>query len=179
LPVIHVYGQLGSLNDADPDYKPFTGINFSSLLKKGYPSSVPYQMERGTDNANFFTEPDQKLFQMAMRIQTYTEVYDSQKAALIQEKIHNAERTFLFGFSFQPQNMDILFNGKAKGWVDATSYQLGDEIARVTKKKLRLSFESVEDQSFSLGRKMVTILDYLQNHRINIKPLRSVKYEGD
>jgi hypothetical protein len=95
-------------------------------------------------------------------------VYDSNKAAEIQEVIRQANATLVFGYSYQAQNNDILWKGKCAGNIDTTSFWLGQDTCDRMDGFLKSTYSSVDPMIFNPGRNDMTILRYLQNKKIPI-----------
>lgn len=135
LPILHVYGSIGSLANADPhNFHPYEPVKYSEkddrfntglTSKRIYNSPVPH-------NLDDFQKFDQYVFQLSERIETYGIDYDPVKQQEIQASVRQAERVYFFGFAFHSQNISILFDEYSAGMklgnhVDGTFYKIPKE----------------------------------------------------
>lgn len=172
LPITHIYGCLGSLDPEASNYREYKKIMYSHSLEPGQPGAQEYHIEHSSHNANVFKVADEKLFNLALGIDTYGKVYDSTKSEAIQAMIRNAEDVYIFGFSFQHQNMDILFQQTstpiAKGKVNGTCYDMPKEKLDDVRFKLwRYFAQKNEDYLFEPWRTK-TIGDFFKDFSIRM-----------
>jgi hypothetical protein len=177
LPITHVYGSIGDLNSSSQNYNPYKQIYY----KTGTDIPPEYKITDVTVYDTFSgpdaqrSKYDEHLLKLAIQIETYGNEYRKEKAEKIQELIRNAKSTYAFGFSFQDQNMKILFkepeDGQAPvpshGTFDGTCFKMPSE--RLMELRLLTSRYFGEEPRFlNDDRKKINIADFFADYSIKL-----------
>jgi len=176
LPITHVYGTLGSLDDKSPSYRGYAPLEYLYVHDR-YNSSntIPYKKTPDSHNASLFEELDKWIFDLAMEIATYGTSYEIEKASKIQGLVINAKDVYFLGFSFQKQNMNILFDessvstAKQKfGCVGGTCFDMPIEKMHDIRNKLQNNFPVVSKDFLTENWRLKRVDDYFKNYSIKI-----------
>lgn len=185
LPITHIYGSLGSLDPEAINYREYSKLDYRNLYMPSTNSKMEYSIDHQSHNAVPFKEMDQKIFQLALGIETYGKVFDSVKAQAIQHMIKMAEYTYVFGFSFHPQNMDILFSKEkadeggtfAKGCIDGTCLEMSPKRMKSLRAHLFTYFQYSNDEYLSNNWRGLNLWDYFKGFPIEIPPAVSPRMD--
>lgn len=183
LPITHVYGKLGNLDQEERNHLPFRTLNPNSIVNQSIQDApITFKVDKRPNNRTYnslgFQQRDLEWLQLANQIQTYGSTFNEATARDIQRMIREAENVYVFGFQFQKQNFQILFdrdfdNGRevSRGYFDATSYELAEEKNNQLHILIATMFPNRNPKAFSEARNKLKLFDFMKNNSIKMPSL--------
>jgi hypothetical protein len=176
LPITHVYGKLGDLDEGDEDHLKYAPISYNSIVNRSFDDDpINFKVDARSFNAQPFLERDMEQFKLAESIQTYGSEYNQDNARKIQGILAGAENIYVFGFQFQRQNFNLLFGRElddgrlfSHARFDATSFEMAEEKYLGLRVLVESMFPNRNSNVFQETRKSVKLLDYMRNNSIKL-----------